>query len=32
MQAAPARFEAYANNLLLSGSRLFARAIGDLYH
>jgi hypothetical protein len=32
MKADPARFEAYANNLLLSGSRLFAHAIGDLYH
>jgi hypothetical protein len=31
MQADPARFEAYASNLLLSGNRLFARAIGDLY-
>ena len=31
MQADPARFEAYANNLPLSGSHLFARAIGDLY-
>jgi hypothetical protein len=31
MQADPARFEAYANNLLLSGNRLFARAVGDLY-
>ena len=31
MQADPARFEAYANNLLLSGNSLFARAIGDLY-
>jgi hypothetical protein len=31
MQADPASFEAYASNLLLSGNRLFARAMGDLY-
>jgi len=31
MQADPVRFETYASNLLLSGNRLFARAIGDLY-
>lgn len=31
MRADPARFEAYANNLLLSGNRLYARAVGSLY-
>ncbi len=31
MRADPASFEEYAGNLLLSGNRLFARAMGDLY-
>jgi hypothetical protein len=31
MRVDPARYEDYVGNLLLSGNRLFARAMGDLY-